>query len=212
MTITPPTFSQLQQIARDVGLHLSSDEIAAYLELFGDVVAAYEVVDGMGEPESTVRYARTGWHRPKAEENPCNAWYVKSTVQGAKAGKLFGRTVALKDNICVAGVPMMVGASTLEGYIPNVDATVVTRILDAGGTILGKATCEYFCLSGSSHTAATGPVSASAGSPIASKRAACSRRSSLDAGLRRILSPSLGSPQRAAMDARSRQPFAGPAS
>ena len=64
----------------------------------------------------------------------------------------------LKDNICLAGVPMMNGASTLEGYTPDVDATVVTRILDAGGTIVGKAHCEYFCLSGGSHTNATGPV------------------------------------------------------
>ena len=58
----------------------------------------------------------------------------------------------------LAGVPMMNGASTLEGYVPEVDATIVTRILDAGGTILGKAHCEYFCLSGGSHTNATGPV------------------------------------------------------
>lgn len=34
----------------------------------------------------------------------------------------------------------------------------MTRILDAGGTIVGKAHCEYFCLSGGSHTNATGPV------------------------------------------------------
>jgi amidase len=53
---------------------------------------------------------------------------------------------------------MMNGASTLEGYMPEIDATVAERILDAGGTIIGKAHCEYFCLSGSSHTNATGPV------------------------------------------------------
>src|SRR5262245_63421746 len=58
----------------------------------------------------------------------------------------------------VAGVSMMNCASTLEGYIPEEDATVVTRILDAGGEIVGKAHCEYFCLSGGSHTNATGPV------------------------------------------------------
>ena len=51
---------------------------------------------------------------------------------------------------------MMNGASTLEGYVPDVDATVVTRILDAGGEIAGKAHCEYFCFSGGSHTNATG--------------------------------------------------------
>ena len=53
---------------------------------------------------------------------------------------------------------MMNGASTLEGYVPDVDATVVTRILDAGGTIVGKTVCEFFCFSGGSHTSSTGPV------------------------------------------------------
>ena len=66
--------------------------------------------------------------------------------------------MAVKDNICLAGVPMMNGASTLEGYVPDIDATVVARMLDAGGTIIGKARCENLCFSGGSHTSATGPV------------------------------------------------------
>jgi len=74
---------------------------------------------------------------PEGAENKLNAWYYKSTVQGAPAGKLKGKTIVLKDNVMLAGVPMMNGASTLEGYMPEVDATIVTRILDAGGTILG---------------------------------------------------------------------------
>ena len=53
---------------------------------------------------------------------------------------------------------MMNGASSLEGYVPDVDATIVSRILDAGGTIMGKVHCEYFCFSGGSHTSAAGPV------------------------------------------------------
>ncbi len=83
---------------------------------------------------------------------------MKTTIKGAARSKLAGKTIAVKDNICAAGVPMMNGASTLEGYVPNTDATVVTRILDAGGTILGKVHCEYFCFSGGSHTGAAGPV------------------------------------------------------
>ena len=53
---------------------------------------------------------------------------------------------------------MMNGSRLMEGYIPDVDATVVTRILDAGGRILGKAVCENMCLSGGSFTSASGPV------------------------------------------------------
>src|SRR4029453_4911928 len=79
-------------------------------------------------------------------------------IEGAPQGKLKGKRVVIKDNVMVAGVPMMSGGSPLEGSIPEVDPTVVTRILDAGGTILGKAHCEYYCLSGGSHTNATGPV------------------------------------------------------
>ena len=52
----------------------------------------------------------------------------------------------------------MTGSRILEGYIPDVDATVVTRILDAGGRITGKAVCESLCSSGGSFTSATGPV------------------------------------------------------
>jgi len=100
----------------------------------------------------------TPGYRPAGDENRYNAWYVKATIQGAPGGKLAGKTVAVKDNVCVAGVPMMNGASILEGYTPDVDATVVTRLLDAGATIAGKAHCEYYCFSGGSHTSAAGPV------------------------------------------------------
>ena len=58
--------------------------------------------------------------------------YWKCDIQGAVEGPLYGKKVAIKDNIAVAGVPMMNGSRILEGYMPEFDATVVTRILDAG--------------------------------------------------------------------------------
>jgi amidase len=58
----------------------------------------------------------------------------------------------------VAGVPMMNGSATVEGFVPTRDATVVTRLLAAGATIAGKAVCEDLCFSGGSHTSRTGPV------------------------------------------------------
>ena len=87
-----------------------------------------------------------------------NIRYWRCDIKGASSGKLQGKTVAIKDNTCVAGVPMMNGSLTLEGFVPDVDATVVSRILDAGGRIVGKAVCENLCCSGGSFTAATGPV------------------------------------------------------
>src|SRR3712207_4479371 len=68
------------------------------------------------------------------------------------------QTCALPIYVAVAGLPMMNGTVALEGYVPEVDATVVERIPDAGGTILGKSVCESLCFSGGSHTCDTGPV------------------------------------------------------
>ena len=157
-TIKLPTVAQLREVAEDLGLTMSDSELAIHRECLTGSVAAYNLIDQMPDELPPVTYPRTPGRRPMAEENPLGAWYVKTTVEGAASGKLKGKKVALKDNICLAGVPMMNGASTMEGYMPDVDATVVTRILDAGGTIVGKTVCEYFCFSGSSHTSATGPV------------------------------------------------------
>ena len=153
-----PTIEQLQQIVSGLHMSMSEREIGEYLDVLEGTMQAYDRVEQLPDYLPEVRYPRTPGTRPSASENPLGAWYVKSEVKGAPYGPLAGKRVVLKDNICLAGVPMMNGASTLEGYVPDVDATLVTRILDAGGTIVGKAHCEYFCLSGGSHTSAAGPV------------------------------------------------------
>jgi amidase len=158
MTVKRPTPSQLRAVAHDLGITLTDDDVQSYLALMAGSFAAYDAVDAMPDHLPAVTYPRTPGYRPEGPENPYNAWYVKTTVKGAPSGKLAGKTIVLKDNVCLAGVPMMNGASTLEGYVPDVDATIVTRILDDAGTIVGKAHCEYFCFSGGSHTGAAGPV------------------------------------------------------
>ena len=158
MSVRRPNLEQLRSVAEDLGMHMGDEELKSYNALLQGNFAAYDAVDAMPDYLPAVKYPRTPGYRPEGEENKYNAWYVKTTVKGAASGKLAGKTIALKDNICLAGVPMMNGASTLEGYVPDIDATIVTRILDAGGTIFGKTHCEYFCFSGGSHTNATGPV------------------------------------------------------
>jgi amidase len=158
LTVVLPTPTQVRAVAAQCGLSLSDEDVASFRGLMQGSVDAYNLVGAMPDEVPVVKYPRTPGYRPSAEENPRNAWYRKSTVKGAPSGKLKGRTVALKDNIMLAGVPMMNGSATLEGYVPDFDATVVTRILDAGAEILGKVHCESFCMSGGSHTGAVGPV------------------------------------------------------
>ena len=158
MTVQRPTLSQMQDVVTELGMSMSDARITEFMEVMQGTLDAYDVVDSLPDYLPPVLYPRTSGYRPTSEENPMNAWYVKTEIKGAPRGPLLGRSVALKDNVCLAGVPMMNGAATLKGYTPDLDATVVTRLLDAGATIAGKAHCEYFCLSGGSHTNATGPV------------------------------------------------------
>lgn len=158
MTIKRPTLSQMRQMAERFGMNLTDDELLEYLEIIEPNFQSYDRLDATPDNLPEVRYPRSPGHRPTAAENPLNAWYYKTNIKGAVDGPLRGKTIVLKDTVCLAGVPMMNGSSIMEGYTPELDATIVTRILDAGGTIVGKSHCENFCLSGGSHTNATGPV------------------------------------------------------
>lgn len=158
MTIDVPTEQQILRAAETCGLSLSLEDAKSYRDLMKPMVGGYNLVDRLSNPYPEVRYERTPGRLPTREEDPHNAWFVKTDIAGAPEGVLKGKRVAIKDNIMVAGVPMMNGSALLDGYVPEVDATVVTRILDAGATIVGKTHCENFCISGGSHSGAKGPV------------------------------------------------------
>ncbi|MBI3328913.1 MAG: amidase [Nitrospinae bacterium] len=153
-----PPLRELQRIARAYGLDLAPEEITSLRDLMDGMLASYRRLDQFVEPTLPVKYPRDAGYRPTAEENRLNAWYWKCSIKGGPPGKLSGKKIAIKDNVCVAGIPMMNGSNVLEGFVPDVDALLVTRILDAGGEIVGKAVCESLCFSGGSHTSDTGPV------------------------------------------------------
>jgi amidase len=158
VSVSLPTPDQLLAVADQCGLSLTNEDVASFRALMQGSVDAYNAVAAMPDEVPPVQYERTPGYRPAPEDNKHNAWYRKTSVKGANKGKLKGKTVALKDNIMLAGVPMMNGSSTLEGYVPDFDATIVTRMLDAGAEIVGKTHCESFCMSGGSHTNSTGAV------------------------------------------------------
>ncbi len=152
------TRSELRACAEALAMSLSDAELDMYAAFMGGLTADFNVIAAMDAPRLPVKYPRGAGQRPSAADNPYNAWYWQCSIKGAATGKLAGKRVVIKDNIGVAGVPMMNGSKVMEGFVPDEDATVVTRVLDAGAEIVGKATCENFCLSGGSHTSATGPV------------------------------------------------------
>lgn len=153
-----PTPAKLKSAGKKLGLDMSDAESREACDLLQPLLGAYQFLDSAPDYLPEVRYPDRPYRFPDAAENPYRAWYVRTSIKGAPSGPLTGRKVAIKDVIFVAGVPMMCGASVLEGFVPDYDATVVTRLLDAGAEITGKAVCEYFCVSGASCTASTGHV------------------------------------------------------
>jgi amidase len=102
MTVKRPNITQLRAVAEDLGMNMSNEDLESYLSLLEGNFAAYDVVEAMPDYLPEVKYPRTPGYRPEGEENKYNAWYVKTTIKGAPSGKLAGKTIAIKDNVCVA--------------------------------------------------------------------------------------------------------------
>jgi len=82
---------------------------------------------------STCRQRLIGKYWDPAEgDDPNGAFLTRCDLRRTDEGVLSGLTVAIKDNIAVAGIPMTCGSPLFEDYIPAEDATVVDRILAAG--------------------------------------------------------------------------------
>src|ERR1700741_2904761 len=158
MTVRLPTLEQIDHLGSEFGLVLTIDEAKAFQQAFKGPLAAYGRLEELVPPALAPVAPRSPGYRPPPSENPFGAWYWRTNIKSGSEGLLSGKAVAIKDNICVAGVPMMNGSALLEGYVPEIDATVVTRILDAGGTIAGKAACEDLCFSAGSPPCAAGAL------------------------------------------------------
>ena len=63
---------------------------------------------------------------------------------GEDPGPLAGVPLVIKDNIVTAGIPTTAASRILQGHEPLYDATVVARLRNAGGVVVGKANLDEF--------------------------------------------------------------------
>ncbi|WP_436348551.1 amidase [Natronorubrum sp. FCH18a] len=138
-----PSAAELREIGAGYRIDFD-DEDADHIEsLVGDMLEGLDEIDDLPIEEGTSGGDRS-WREPT--ENPHNEIVHHCDVPPVPDadGPIVGMEIGLKDNIAVAGVPLTGGSELLQSLIPRIDATVVSRLREAGARITAKTNLDEY--------------------------------------------------------------------
>ncbi|KXJ96110.1 amidase [Microdochium bolleyi] len=165
----PVKKGEAEKLLAEIGCEIApcdSDDYHVLLAAVHDCAEQLEAMPDYQPMPDRKRYPRENIRLPsESEQEFGTAWAHKFLIRGAAASSssgsrppLTGKKVTLKDCIAVADVPQFYGSDAFPAWTPSTDATVVTRVLDAGADVHGTCVCEAFCNSTSSFTSAQGTI------------------------------------------------------
>ncbi len=137
---TEPTLTDLRAAVAG-GTRSAVDVCETYLERISETENTLNAFTTVLHDAARARAAEVDRHR--------NEWRERT---------LLGVPVTIKDVICTRGIATTAGSRILSGFQPPYNATVVTRLLDAGAVILGKTNCDEFAMGSSTEHSAYGPT------------------------------------------------------
>jgi aspartyl-tRNA(Asn)/glutamyl-tRNA(Gln) amidotransferase subunit A len=118
------------------------------VEICSEALARIDAIDPQLNAFNTVNADRALAHARAIDTNPAK-W---------RDAPLAGVPVALKDNLCTAGIRTTASSRMLAEFIPPFDATAVARLESAGAIVVGKTNCDEFAMGSSNENSAFGPV------------------------------------------------------
>jgi len=142
-----PDAKDIAATAATIGANVGEAEAEQYRPYLVDVLRQVDqfMQSRTTEHRPPMLYPERGpGYRPGLDEDRYRSWTWRCDVGGADTGLLAGKTVSFKDHISVAGIPQVFASVVLDGFVPPVDATIVTRVLAAGGKVVGKHTMNGF--------------------------------------------------------------------
>lgn len=154
------TIERLRSLAGSWNFDLDDEEAEQLGAVADDLLALLDALDA--EPPAAARNVpavREAGERPSSDEDPFNAIVRRCRVRALEPGSaLAGMRVALKDSMAIAGIPLTLGSRVMDGFVPETDAVVVQRLLEAGAEVVAITNMDDFAFSGGGDSSAYGPT------------------------------------------------------